>query len=99
MDDRAGEWGLFADRALVFQLALFEERLDGSLTAGTCVAVKGLRPAVTYAVAAVPGTADIRAIDSHRDHLALRANKRLLALAGIFVGARATGYCEKCRER
>ena len=95
---RAGEWGLFADRALVLQLAFLKERRDRALAAGTCVPI-GRDRNVRSVIVTMPRPAEIRSVDSHRDHLALRANERLLALAARFGGARAAGHREQRRER
>ena len=93
VQDRAGEWRFLADRALVRQFALFEKRRDRALTARASVSVYCLLSAAEVSARAT--TADIRAIDSYRHHLALGADKGLLALPGSFVGARASVHREK----
>ena len=57
MNDRAREWGLFADRALVLQLAVQEERLDRALAAGTGVFTPGRwKTGSWHAVGTDPGS-------------------------------------------
>ena len=91
MNDRACEWGLFANRALVLQLAFLDERLDRPLAAGTRVLIGCYRSGRAEAAAA----ADIRTVECHSDHLALGANQSLIALAARFAGARAPAQREE----
>ena len=89
MKNRAGEWRIFADRALVLQLAFLEERPDRALTAATRMLIRRCR-----LVLVIGFSGDF-------DHLALRADQRLFGLTGSSAGAGAAAQREEAggRER
>lgn len=58
-------------------LAFLEECLDCALAAGAWVPI-GRDRNVRSVIVTMPIPAEIRSVDSQRDHLALRANERLL---------------------
>lgn len=99
MNDRACEWGVFADRALVLPLPLPEKSFEHSLAGGALVLLAGSWE--TFPSQAVGAHSRLgerrtgRSILHDLDDLALRANQRLPAFAASFVRAGAPAQREE----